>query len=511
MVKVSLRNGLMCGIAVVWVFSSVAQTPEETTPSSEIVVPESPAPDLSQGDPTGVKTGTAAQITKANPEAPSTTLLDVANEVGHNKIAINFVWTLLAGVLVMFMQAGFAMVETGLCRVKNAMHTMAMNMVVYALGVLGFYICGFAIMFGGAGNVITALSGGIPALGTYDNKWFGHTGFFLSGTAYDVSVFTLFLFQVVFMDTAATIPTGAMAERWKWTSFVLWGFFISMFLYPVYGHWVWGGGWLADLGYWDFAGSSVVHAIGGWAGLAGAINLGPRRGKFDAKGKPQALVGHNIPMAVVGAYILAFGWFGFNAGSTLAGTDLRIGVVAVNTMLASCTGMLGAMFYMWLTTKKPDPTMTVNGFLAGLVAITAPCAFVNALSAAIIGLVAGVLVCVAYFFGERVLKVDDPVGAWAVHGVNGLFGVLCIGLFADGSYLNVKGLFYGNAKQLVIQALGGAVAAIWAFVVASIWFQISGLLVGGNRVDEEIEVSGLDLPEMGVEAYTGFVRSPELP
>src|SRR5213592_4212903 len=385
----------------------------------------------------------------------------------------------------MFMQAGFAMVETGFTRAKNAAHTMSMNFMVYAIGMLGYWICGFALQMGGVGAV-AALGGTAPlshelVVNIFGKPFglFGTTGFFLGPDVYDVGVFALFLFQMVFMDTTCTIPTGAMAERWKWSSFLAYGFFISMVVYPLYANWVWGGGWLATLGanfglghgHVDFAGSSVVHMVGGVAALAGAIVLGPRIGKFGKDGTPNAIPGHNIPMAIAGTFILAFGWFGFNAGSSLAGTDLRIAVIAVNTMLASAAGAFSAMLYVWARYGKPDPSMLANGMLAGLVAITAPCAFVNSVSAVIIGLIAGVLVVVSVFFIEQRLKIDDPVGAISVHGVNGAWGVLSLGLFADGVYGDgfngvpgaVRGLFYGDASQFLAEAIGTVTCVAFVF------------------------------------------------
>jgi ammonium transporter, Amt family len=471
-------------------------------------------------DASGANTGTINDVTAASAGKP--TLQEIGSQAGHNKIAINIMWTLIAGFLVMFMQAGFAMVETGFTRRKNVAHTMAMNFLVYALGILGFWICGFAFMFGGVGPI--AALGGTPNL-THEvslhlfGKSFdliGSSGYFLNNSVYDVGIFTLFLFQMVFMDTTATIPTGSMAERWKFKSFVVYGLFISMFVYPIFGNWVWGGGWLADLGtnfglghgHVDFAGSSVVHMVGGVAALAGAIVIGPRIGKYGKNGKVNTLAGHNIPMAIIGTFILAFGWFGFNPGSTLAGTDLRIAVVAVNTMLASASGAFAAMIYMWLKYKKPDPAMIANGMLAGLVAITAPCAFVNASSSIIIGAIAGLLVIFAALFIERRLKIDDPVGAVAVHGVNGLWGIISLGLFADGSYGDgwngvagtVKGLFYGDPSQLYAEIIGGVTCIAFVFPVMYIFFKICQKTIG-LRVKPEDEVAGLDIPEMGVEGY----------
>jgi ammonium transporter, Amt family len=474
-------------------------------------------------DASGANTGTIKDVPAAVAGKP--TLDEVANMVGHNRVAINLVWTLFAGFLVMFMQPGFAMVETGLTRAKNVAHTMGMNFMIYPLGMLSFYICGFALMFGGIGALGTM--GGYAGLNhEFTINLFGKTfglfgtkGFFLSGASYDVAVYTLFLFQMVFMDTTATIPTGALAERWKFLSFCIYGIFVGTIIYPIFGNWVWGGGWLAMLGqnfglghgHVDFAGSSVVHMCGGVIALVGAWIVGPRLGKFNKDGSANPIPGHSIPMAVIGTFILAFGWFGFNAGSTLAGTDLRIGVVAVNTMLASATGAMAATLWMWLVrTKKPDPSMMCNGMLAGLVAITAPCAFVNSISACIIGLISGVLVVESVYFVEGKLKLDDPVGAISVHGVNGAFGCIALGLFADGTYGDgwngvpgtVKGLFYGDPSQLAAQLVGITSNFIYVGILSFIVFKLIDVLVG-HRPDPQDEVDGLDVPEMGVPGYCG--------
>lgn len=502
--------------------SPAPAAPPAPTDASAFVVKGGATAGPAQADPSGTSTGTIADVSAAKVGEP--TMLEVANQVGHNKVAINFVWTLITGFLVMFMQAGFAMVETGFTRAKNAAHTMAMNFMIYPLGMLGFYVCGFAFMFGGLGPIATM--GGYAGLNSeFSINLFGHAfglfgtkGFFLTGVAYDAAAFTLFLFQMVFMDTTATIPTGAAAERWKFSAFMLYGAAVGTIIYPIYGNWVWGGGWLSQLGnnfhlghgHVDFAGSSVVHLTGGVIALVYAILIGPRIGKYNKDGSANAIPGHNIPMAIVGTFILAFGWFGFNPGSTLAGTDLRIGVVAVNTMLASATGALAATLYMWwFKTKKPDPGMMVNGMLAGLVAITAPCAFVNSVSACIIGLVSGVLVVEAVYFFDRV-HVDDPVGAISVHGVNGAWGVLSLGLFADGTYGDgwngvsgtVKGLFYGDPSQFVAEAIGVLANVVYVGIVAFLVYKFVDLVVG-NRVDPEVEVDGLDIPEMGTLGYVG--------
>jgi Amt family ammonium transporter len=483
----------------------------------------SPAQAVREADPGGGSTGTVMDVTAKEKGKP--TFAELANEVGHNKVAVNMVWVLLTGFMVMFMQAGFAMVESGLTRAKNAAHTMAMNFLIYPLGMLGFYLCGFAIMFGGSGAIGTL--GGIEILNSEisinlfgkDFGLFGGKGFLLKGV-YDVAVFGLFLFQMVFMDTTATIPTGSMAERWKYSSFVIYGLFVGTIIYPVYGNWVWGGGWLSTLGknfglghgHVDFAGSSVVHMTGGVLALVGAWLLGPRIGKYNADGSVNAIPGHNIPMAIIGTFILAFGWFGFNPGSTLAGSDLRISVVAVNTMIASATGALVATLWMWFVrSKKPDPSMMCNGLLAGLVAITAPSGFIGVGSAAIIGIVSGVLVIEAAFFVERKMKIDDPVGAVAVHGVNGLWGCLALGLFADGTYgdgMNgvagtVKGLFYGDSSQFIAQVIGISANIIYVGIIGFVVFKLIDVVIG-IRVRPEDEIEGLDIPEMGAPGYAGI-------
>jgi len=457
----------------------------------------------------------------------------LSDAVGHNRVAINFTWTLVTGFLVMFMQAGFALVETGLCRAKNAGHTMSMNFMIYPMGMLGFYLCGFAFMFGGVQGIGTmgGYAGLNHELGFHiGDKFFGllgWKGFLLQGAGYDTAAFALFLFQMVFMDTTATIPTGAAAERWKFSAFMIYGCFIGSVMYPVFGNWVWGGGWLSQLGamfpglghgHVDFAGSSVVHMQGGVIALIFAWLLGPRYGKYDKNGKiVHPITPHNIPMVMLGTFILAFGWFGFNPGSSLAATDLRIAVVAVNTMLASATGALGATLWMWwFRTKKPDPSMMCNGMLAGLVAITCPCAFVSAGGASLLGLVAGILVVESVFFFEKI-GIDDCVGAISVHGVNGAWGCLSLGLFADGTYGEgwngvsgtVRGLFYGGGLgQFWAELIGVTTCFITLSLIAIIVYKIAEVLVG-NRVEFEAEIEGLDVPEMGVPGYAGMVMDKQ--
>jgi Amt family ammonium transporter len=499
--------------------------------TSDIKNVDTPKPDdRLKGDPGGTLTGTVSDIGVSDSKK-GLTIADTLNQVGQNKIAINFVWTLITGFLVMFMQAGFAIVETGLCRAKNANHTMMMNFMVYGVGMLAYWLIGFAIQMGGVGGV--ANLGGATPLNT---EWsmtllgkpfglFGQHGIFLTqGGTYDVGVMVLFLFQMVFMDTALTIVTGAAAERWKYAAFLVSSFVMGAFIYPLFANWAWGGGWLANLGtnfglgkgYCDFAGSGVVHAVGGISALALAIVIGPRLGKYTRTGKSNAIIGHDIVLVLTGCFILAFGWFGFNPGSTLGASgngSLRIGSIAVNTMLAGMTGGFGAMFYMWLRYGKPDASMSGNGLLAGLVAITAPSGFVNSIGACIIGLVAGVLVCLSVEFVDRKLKVDDPVGAISVHGTNGLWGVISVGLFADGKSNyggswngvngSVTGLFYGDASQLVAQLIGVATLVGFVFTFSFAVNLVIDFFVG-QRVSAKAELEGLDLPEMGQLGYPEF-------
>jgi Amt family ammonium transporter len=527
---------LFLALTLTLTFGAVAHADTPGT-SAELKAALAKAPstaDLQQGDPGGSVTGTINDVPVTDAKA-GLTLGDVANQVGQNKIGINFTWTLIAGFLVMFMQAGFAMVESGLCRVKNANHTYMMNFMVYACGLFAYWIIGFAIQMGGAagnGNLggLQPLSGE-HMLSLFGKTWgiFGQKGMFLSGHTYDVGVMVIFLFQMVFMDTALTIVTGACAERWKFLTFCVSSVLMGAFTYPIFANWAWGAGWLSQLGtnvglgkgYCDFAGSGVVHAVGGLTALAVALIIGPRIGKFNRDGSSNPIIGHDISAVLIGCFILAFGWFGFNPGSTLGASGagcLRIGSVAVNTMLAGCTGTFGAMLFMWALKGKPDASMSGNGLLAGLVAITAPSGFVNTLSSAIIGFIAGVLVCLSVSFVENKLKVDDPVGAISVHGACGLWGVLSVGLFADGKSNyggawngvtgSVTGLFYGDASQLVAQLVGIAtlIGFVFTFSFALNW--VLEILLG-HRVSAETEVAGLDLPEMGQLGYPEFVFTPE--
>jgi Amt family ammonium transporter len=427
------------------------------------------------------------------------------------KVGMDTVWVMVTGMLVFFMNLGFAAVESGMCRAKNCVNILSKNFVVFAVSTLAFWIVGWGLMFGN----------GSPYIGT-DGLWFvsgadnspatlteykGDYGA-LNWTGVPLSV--KFFFQLVFTGTAATIVSGAVAERIKYHTFIVFSFLMGTIIYPVVGHWIWGGGWLATMGFFDFAGSTQVHSIGGWAALTGVLVLGPRIGKYNAEGKVQAIPGHNMSLATIGCFVLWFGWFGFNPGSTMGVNPPVIGHVAVTTNTAAAFATLTATITAWLLLGKPDLGMTLNGCLAGLVAITAPCAFVTVTSSAIIGSIAGVIVVFAVLIFDRI-KVDDPVGATSVHLVNGVFGTLCIGLFADKDLIALNGvamkpglLTGGGADQFIIQAIGvGATAAYVIPVSLIIWIALKYTM--GLRVTKEEEIEGLDHGEHGNEAYPGFV------
>ena len=457
--------------------------------------------------------------------------MKLADNVGHLRIATNFSWTLVTGYLVLFMQAGFALLTCGLVRKKNAAHLMMLNFAAYVFAFLAYYAIGYAFQFGAvAVNAAPTNLGGIPTLNKFllgSGQWgfLGGKGFFLSGPAYDAASNCLTLFEVVFMETAGYIIVGAICERITFWAFILCELFVGGILYPIFGCWVWGGGWLSQLGltmnlghgYVDFAGSTVVHAVGGFCAMALAVILGPRLGKYGPDGKPRPFPAHNLVFVVTGTFILLFGWMGFNPGSTLGASDLRIAVIAVNTNLAAVAGSASALLLWYYLFGKPDVTMACNGMLAGLVAITAPCAFVSPNSAVIIGLLAGVLVCVGVLFNERVLKVDDPCGAISVHGYCGWLGAVCVGIFADGAYgagwngvgaasylgkagLGVTGLLYGDYSQFWLQLGGATLTAVYAFGLTYVVFRVVNA-VRSMRVSKEVELEGLDVPEFGMEAY----------
>lgn len=397
----------------------------------------------------------------------------------------NYLWTLVAAALVFFMQAGFAMVEAGFTRAKNAINILMKNLMDFSIGSLAFWAIGFGLMFGASST-----------------GWFGTSGFFLSDFSWggDPWVLAFWMFQVVFCATAATIVSGAMAERTKFSSYLIYSAVVSAIIYPIFGSWAWGsllngGGWLEKLGFIDFAGSTVVHSVGGWIGLAGAIVLGPRIGKYGSKGEVRAIPGHNLPLGALGVFILWLGWFGFNPGSTTT-ADTTIAYIFVNTNLAAAAGCVFAMGTSWIMFGKPDISMSLNGALAGLVAITAPCANVMPFSAIVIGAVAGVLVVLSVKFFDGI-KVDDPVGAVSVHGVCGAWGTLAAGIF------NVEGFSF---SVIGVQLLGIIVCFIWAFGLGWIMFKVIKATVG-LRVSPEEEFQGLDSIEHAGNAYPDFQLS----
>ncbi|OGH04755.1 MAG: ammonium transporter [Candidatus Lambdaproteobacteria bacterium RIFOXYD1_FULL_56_27] len=409
-------------------------------------------------------------------------------EIPALQYALDTVWVIFAAVLVFFMQAGFAMVESGFTRAKNASNIMMKNMMDFVIGSLSFYVIGFAVMFGN-GTPFIGLEGFLPTAAQADSY---------SSLAWtSVPVLTAYFFQVVFAATAVTILSGAAAERIKFSTYLIISVLVTTVIYPVSGHWAWGGGWLSGLGFVDFAGSSVVHSVGGWASLAVVLVLGARLGKFNAAGKAMAIPGHNIPMATLGVFILWFGWYGFNPGSTMAAT-VNIGDIAVTTTLAGAAAALSAFIFTFMLYKRADVGMTLNGALAGLVGITAGCANVSPLGAIVIGLIVGILVVVSVLFFDKV-KIDDPVGAISVHGVCGSTGTLLVGLFDTQ-----KGLLYGGGiDMLITQAIGVFSIALWAFGSSIVLFKILDMVMG-LRVTEEEEHVGLDYSEHGAAAYPDF-------
>lgn len=402
---------------------------------------------------------------------------------------IDTMWVLIAAFLVFFMQAGFGMVEAGFIRAKNTTNILTKNFLDFCMASIAFFLFGYAFMFGGG------------------NGFIGSTGFFLMGaeSGADIPLFAFWLFQAAFCGAAATIVAGGMAERMKFPAYLIYSFLISALIYPIVGHWVWGGGWLANLGFADFAGSTVVHTTGGIAALIGTIILKPRTGKYRADGTPNMIAGHNIPLASLGVFILWFGWFGFNPGSTLGvGDGSLIARVAINTNLAAASGGIVAMAVIWIQTRKADLSIAMNGALAGLVAVTAPCAFVDPWAAIVIGIVGGILVV----FGTELLdkvRVDDPVGAVPVHGLNGIWGTLSIGLFGQEALgLSHNGLFYGGGfTQLGIQLLGAVTVAAFVLVGMGIIFKLIDMTIG-LRVSIDEEYRGLDIGEHGMQSYSGF-------
>jgi Amt family ammonium transporter len=420
--------------------------------------------------------------------ARSWALADSADTVVLTR-GLDTVWVLFAAVLVFFMQAGFGMVEAGFIRAKNACNILTKNFLDFCMASFGFFLFGYAIMFGRG------------------NGFMGLTGWFMYGAepGADIPLFAFWLFQAAFCGAAATIVAGGMAERMKFPAYLIYSFIISAFIYPIVGHWIWGGGWLAQRGFADFAGSTVVHSVGGFAALIGTVLLKPRIGKYGPDGRTSAITGHNIPIASLGVFILWFGWFGFNAGSTLSvGNGDLIAQVAINTNLAAALGGISAMITVWLMFGKPDLSMAMNGALAGLVGITAPCAYVDPWAALLIGAVSGVLVVFGVVFLDK-LHIDDPVGAVPVHGFNGIWGTLAIGLFGKESFgLAHNGLLLGGGwAQLGIQAMGVFTVVIFIVAAMGIVFKLIDVTIG-LRVSREEELRGLDIGEHGMESYSGF-------
>ena len=436
---------------------------------------------------------------------------------------ISLLWVVIGAAMVIFMQAGFALVETGFCRAKHAAHVVSTNFAVFGLGFVAFFFVGFPLAFGGfsygAMGLDTPVGEALIGSGNWVFAWGG--GWALTGPNVTPALLGFFLYMTAFMDTTATIPTGSMAERWRWNSFVQWGLFCGAIYYPLIAAWTWGGGWLSKTwatmslgaGYVDFAGSGVVHMTGGVAALAGAMVLGPRIGKYSSDGKALPMPGHHLPMAMLGTFILLFGWFGFNAASTLSATDVQFATVATNTAISGAFGAVASMLWITKRTGKPNPAMMINGMLAGLVAITAPCAFVAPWAAAVIGSLAAVLVIESTYFVEERLRIDDPCGAISVHGVCGMFGLLAVGVFANGSYgagwngsdsTGVSGIIEGNWGQFGAQALGAVTILVVNFSLSYGFFKLQNRLTkGGIRSSAADEIAGLD-SEMGVSAYTEF-------
>jgi len=424
------------------------------------------------------------------------------------KIMLDTIWVLITACLVFFMNLGFALVESGFTQSKNTVNILSKNFIVFAISSLAFWLIGWGLMFGD-GNDFIGLKGLIGLSGADNSPATGdaYQGVYSAISWTSVPLLAKFFFQLVFAGTAATIVSGAVAERIKYIDFIIFSFFLVAFLYPITGHWIWGGGWLAKLGFWDFAGSTVVHSVGGWAALTGAIILGPRLNKYrDNKIYP--IPGHNMTSATIGVFVLWLGWFGFNPGSTMAADINSISRIVITTNSAAIAGILSSTIIAWIVLGKPDLSMTINGCLAGLVAITAGCAYVNVWSSLIIGAIVGILVVYAVIFFDK-MKIDDPVGALAVHLVNGIFGTLAVGLFAEDHLMpgtTGNGLFFGGGLKLFFNQLIGVVSVgAFTFVVSFIiWIILKKLI--GLRVSVNEEIEGLDIGEHGMEAYPEFEK-----
>ena len=507
-------------LAVACISPALAQEPA-APPAEPAAATEPAAPTTEPAAPAADAPATeeAADSTAAEATLPA---IDYSTPAGL-KVGADTVWVLITGFLVFFMNLGFACVESGFCRAKNAVNILSKNFIVFAVTTLGFWFIGWGIMFGNS-----------------DSPWFGKEGLLMVGHAHPsidnspatgadykgvysaiswtgIPLWAKFFFQLVFAGTAATIVSGAVAERIKYHSFIIFSFLMAICIYPVVGHWIWGGGYLQSRGFMDFAGSTQVHSIGGWAALTGVLFLGPRLGKYKPDGKIGAIPGHNLTAATIGCLILWFGWFGFNPGSTMGVDAYAIAEIAVTTNLAAAAGTLTATATAWLLLGKPDLGMTLNGCLAGLVAITAGCAFFSVPVSIVIGAVAGVLVVFGVLAFDR-LHIDDPVGATSVHLLNGVFGTLCVGLFATpdrigraGNAAANAGLFYAEDKakgidQFMDQLIGVGLTAGYVIVVSSVcWLAVKALM--GLRVSQQEEIEGLDIGEHGIEAYYGFVMA----
>ena len=427
------------------------------------------------------------------------------------KVVIDTIWVLITAKMVFFMNLGFAMVESGFARSKNCVNILSKNFIVFAVSSLGFLLLGWGLMFGD-GNPFMGLKGLFFASGLDNSPAVGaaYKGVYSAISWTGVPMWAKFFFQLVFCGTAATIVSGSVAERIKYKSFILFSFIMTMIIYPIIGHWIWGGGWLATKGMFDFAGSTVVHSVGGWAALAGVLLLGPRFGKYT-NGKINPIPGHNLSLATLGTFVLWFGWFGFNPGSTMNADPMAISHVAITTNMAAAAAIMSATILSWILLGKPDLGMTLNGCLAGLVAITAPCAFVSVTSSIIIGLIAGALVVLAVIMFDRI-KIDDPVGALSVHLVNGVFGTLCVGLFAQDKIAGVatgNGVFFGGGSKLFMAQLTGVVSvAAYTFILSlAAWAILKATI--GIRVSLQEEIEGLDIGEHGNAAYPEFLsRKP---
>jgi Amt family ammonium transporter len=490
-----VRTALVLGLAVTLLLCGVGTTGAAEEPAKEAAAsPSAPA----------AGAAVTAVFTK-----------EMADSIKDMKIAVDTVWVLVAAFLVFFMNLGFAMVESGLCRAKNAANILSKNVIVFAVSSLAFLIVGWGLMFGD-GNAFFGTQG-LWFVGGADNSpatGDAYQGVYGAINWTGVPLWAKFFFQLVFAGTAATIVSGAVAERIQFRAFIVFSFIMVALIYPVVGHWIWGGGWLAKFGMFDFAGSTVVHSVGGWAALAGILMLGPRMGKYGTDGRVTPIPGHNMTAATIGTFVLWFGWFGFNPGSTMAADWSAIARIATTTNTAAAAAAFSATLSAWWALGKPDLSMTLNGCLAGLVAITAPCAFVSVGSSLIIGLVAGVLVVFSVLAFDR-MKIDDPVGATSVHLVCGVFGTVAVGLFAQDLVPNTtgNGLFFGGGTALLIaQVVGVLGTGLFTFLFAlGAWWILKSLL--GIRVSPEEEYEGLDVGEHGITAYPDFqvaaaIRSP---